>query len=172
MAALSGCKKPAPAAPAEPAAPARFCDADLSGTWVNSSDRRFAYRLHDHGDTIRGDFFRRTEDGGSAAPDDPMIIELHRTSSGLAGLMRTSDRTAGGRSCPVEFGLQVSSCAGDGLQIVAETVVPITEECARQKLPDGGPIEPTLVEYVWERESRIQSGPSHPSDGGDPSTRH
>ena len=181
LAALSGCRKAAPAvstapaepgapagpsAPAEPGAPVRFCDQDLSGTWVNSSDRQFAYRLHDHGDTVRGDFLRRAEDGGSAAPDDPVIIELHRTATGLAGLMRTTDRTASGRSCPVEFGLQVSSCAGDGLQIVVETEIPITEECKRQKLADGGPIEPTLVEYSWERERRIQSAAPHPSDGG------
>jgi|GEM_PF-1548721 len=169
--ALSGCKKSA-AAPAAPKVPPRFCDQDLSGTWVNSSDRRYGYRLHDHGDTIRGDFFRRSEDGGSAAPDEPMIIELHRTAEALAGLMRTTDRTAGGRSCPIEFGLQVESCAGEALQIVAETEVPIDEECARQKLPDGGAVQPSLVEYSWERESRVQSGAAHPSDGGDQATRH
>lgn len=182
LVALAGCKRapglPAQTAPTAPATPPRFCDQDLSGVWVNASDRHFAYRLHDHGDTIRGDFFRRGLDGGAepsqpAEPvDQPMIIELHRTQTGLAGLMRTTDRTAGGRNCPVEFGLQIPSCSPESVQVIAETTVPITEECTRQKLPDGGVTEPTLVEYAWDRESRSQSGPDHPSDGGDPSTRH
>ena len=70
----------------------RYCDQDLSGIWVNSTDEAFAYRLNDHGNVVRGSFFRRERDGGEAAPepgDDPMLIELHRTATALAGTMRT-----------------------------------------------------------------------------------
>ena len=73
---LAGCKRNQP----EP----RYCNQDLSGVWVNSTDEAFAYRLNDDGDLVRGKFFRREADGGEAAPepgDDPMLIELHRTAS-------------------------------------------------------------------------------------------
>ena len=58
---LAGCKRNQ----SEP----RYCNQDLSGAWVNSTDEAFAYRLNDHGDVVRGKFFHRQPDGGEAAPD-------------------------------------------------------------------------------------------------------
>jgi len=146
---LWACKR-APEKPSEP----RYCDQDLSGVWLNSSDSSFAYRLTDHGDTVRGKFFRRGADGGEATPppgDDPLLIELHRTASALAGTMKTMGESESGRRCPIEFGLQVSSCQPGVLQVIAETSMAVREDCSRQKTGDGGELPPQLAEYRWER---------------------
>jgi hypothetical protein len=143
---LPGCKRNQPAP--------RYCNEDLSGIWVNSSDEAFAYRLNDHGDVVRGKFFRRERDGGEAVPepgDDPMLIELHRTATALAGTMRTKVEAPGGRRCDLEFGIRVSSCQRDALQVVAETSYDVRDDCTRQKAEDGGDLPPALTEYRWER---------------------
>src|SRR5450432_1960320 len=82
---LCACKRPAPPTPPV----ASFCDRDLSGVWVNSSDKHFAYRLRDHGGLVRGEFLERDDDGGLRKPDDPMLFELHRKGGGVSGVMRT-----------------------------------------------------------------------------------
>src|SRR4051812_2806437 len=110
---LLACKKAPPKA-------ARFCDQDLSGVWLNSMDRRFAYRFRDHGDVVRGEVVERGEDGGLAAPSDPITFELHRTEGALAGVMRSTQATRGGRSCPVEFGIDVTTCRTQSLQATVE----------------------------------------------------
>jgi len=133
---------------------ARYCDQDLSGVWVNATDPAYAYRLTDHGDAVRGKFFRREADGGEAAPDpgdDPMLFDLHRTPTSLAGTMKTKGDAPGGRRCDLEFGVRVSSCQPDALQVVAETSYEVREDCSRQKAEDGGEIPPRLTEYRWER---------------------
>src|SRR5712691_11021092 len=94
----AACRRSPPPAQRE----ARYCDQDLSGIWVNASDPSFAYRLTDHGEAVRGNFFRREPDGGEAAPepgDDPLLIELHRTQTALAGTMRTTAESPSGRRC-------------------------------------------------------------------------
>jgi hypothetical protein len=143
---LVGCKRNQ----AEP----RYCSQDLSGVWVNSSDETFAYRLTDHREVVRGEFFRRQADGGAATPepgDEPMLIELHRTASALAGTMRTKGEASGGRSCDLEFAIRVSSCQPDALQVVAETSYDVRQDCTRQKAEDGGDLPPQLTEYRWQR---------------------
>jgi len=143
---LAGCKRNQP----EP----RYCNEDLSGVWVNSSDEAFTYRLNDQGDVVRGKFFRRQPDGGEAAlepGDDPMLIELHRTATALAGTMRTKGEAPGGKRCDLEFGIRVSSCQRDALQVVAETSYDVRDDCTRQKAEDGGDVPPALTEYRWER---------------------
>jgi hypothetical protein len=143
---LAGCKRNQPQA--------RYCNEDLSGIWVNSTDEAFAYRLNDHGDVVRGKFFRRGPDGGDAAPEageDPMLIELHRTATALAGTMRTKGEAPGGKRCDLEFGIRVSSCQRDALQVVAETSYDVREDCSRQRSEDGGDLPPVLTEYRWER---------------------
>jgi hypothetical protein len=143
---LGGCKRNQP----EP----RYCNQDLSGVWLNSTDEAFAYRLNDHGDVVRGKFFHRQPDGGETAPepgDDPMLIELHRTANALAGTMRTKGEAPGGRHCDLEFGVHVTSCQHDSLQVVAETSYDVREDCTRQKGEDGGDLPQTLTEYRWDR---------------------
>ena len=142
--ALGGCKRSAP----------RFCDQDLSGVWVNASDPAFAYRLEDRGDSVRGKFFHREADGGEAAPeagDDPMLIELRRTSTALSGSMKTKEAAPGGRRCDIDFALRVSSCQPDALQVVAETSYQVREDCSHQKGEDGDDVPAQLVEFRWER---------------------
>src|SRR5947209_1419420 len=95
-----GCKK----APAPPPSPARFCDQDLSGLWLNSSDTHLAYRLRDHGDVVRGEFLERQGDGGLKAPDEPILFELHRADASVAGVTRTMGAYPGRRACQVECG--------------------------------------------------------------------
>jgi len=143
----TGCKR---ASPPEP----RYCDQDLSGVWVNASDRAYAYRLTDHGDAVRGKYFNRDIDGGESPPkpgDDPILIDLHRTSSALAGTMKTKGEAPGGRRCDLEFGMRVSSCQADALQVVAETSYPLRDDCTRQKQEDGGDVPSQLTEYRWDR---------------------
>ena len=98
-----------------PPAPARFCDQDLTGLWLNSSDTRLAYRFRDHGEVVRGEFLERQPDGGLQAPDDPILFELHRTDAGLGGVMRAQGPSPSGRICPVEYGTCVSEFKPDAL---------------------------------------------------------
>lgn len=154
---FAACKKSAPPPPAPPPA-ARFCDQDLSGVWLNASDNHFAYRFRDHGDVIRGEFMERAEDGGLTAPAEPITFELHRTAEALAGVMRSSESTKGGRSCAVEYGIDVTTCRPQSLQASVETDVAVGEDCRRSRAEDGGEIEPHRSEFVFVRE--------HPSGGG------
>jgi hypothetical protein len=140
----AGCKR-------VPAPPARSCDQDLSGVWVNASDPSYAYRLEDRGDVVRGKFFQRGKDGGEVAPEEPMLIELHRTDQGLAGVMKTSGESPSGRKCPVDFGLRVSSCQPGVLQVVAETQAGVRDDCTRAREADGGEAAPVLTEYRWDK---------------------
>ena len=142
-----GCKR-------SPPPQTRYCDQDLSGVWVNATDRAFAYRLEDQRETVRGKFFHRDIDGGEAPPnpgEDPLLIELHRTSTALAGTMTGKAQTRGGRQCDVKFALRVSSCQPDALQVVAETAYDVAEDCSRQKSEDGGDVPAQLVEFRWDR---------------------
>lgn len=158
---LAACKKPAPAtpAPATPAAPAaRFCDQDLSGIWTNASDRHFAYRFRDHGDVLRGEYLIAQDDGGLSTPPEPLLFELHRTPAALTGVMKATGPSPSGRTCPVEFGITVSSCEPGTMVAVVETEAALTDACTRkQREEDGGEIAPALVEYRFER--------FHPSGG-------
>src|SRR5712671_1568113 len=136
------------------APPPGYCAQGLSGVWVNATDRAYAYRLADQGDSVAGKYFHRDIDGGEvpARPgDDPMLIELHRTSTALAGTMKTKGASPSGKPCDLEFALRVSSCQPDALQVVAETSVQLRDDCTRQKEEDGGVVPAQLTEYRWER---------------------
>ena len=133
--------------------PARFCDQDLSGVWLNSSNHRYAYRFRDQGEAVRGEFLERSEDGGLANPDEPILFELHRTPGALTGVMRSRGHTESGRDCPIEFGVQIKSCEGGAMQAVVETSAPIGEDCKRKTAEDGGELPPSLVEFRFERAS-------------------
>jgi hypothetical protein len=144
---IAACKRaPAP----------RYCAQDLSGVWVNATDRAYAYRLRDQGDSVNGKYFHRDSDGGEVPPkpgDDPMLIDLHRTSTALAGTMKTKGASPAGKPCDLDFAMRVSSCQPDALQVVAETSVQIRDDCTRQKEEDGGVVPAQLTEYRWERET-------------------
>jgi hypothetical protein len=142
---LCACKRsPSPPAPDD-------CAQDLSGIWVNSSDKHFAYRLRDHEDYIRGEFMERADDGGLTKPDDPMLIELHRSDGGISGVMRTHGPSLSGRDCPVEYGFDVTVCRRDAVQAQVEVAASINDDCKRASLPDGGEIPPELREFRIER---------------------
>jgi hypothetical protein len=146
----AGCKRETPQA----AQRTPYCDQNLTGVWVNSSDPSFAYRLDDHGATVDGKFFRRETDGGTAptaADEEPMTIELHRSADALSGVMKTTGESPSGRKCPVEFGLRVSSCQPQALQVVAEMQLGLRDDCTRAKEADGGEPTPELVEFRWDK---------------------
>ena len=140
----AGCRKAPPPQP-------RFCDQDLSGVWLNSSDRHFAYRFRDDGGVVAGEFLQRADDGGLTAPADRITFELRRGPEAIEGVMRGSDQTKGGRTCPVEFETKISDCKPDALQVVTETSAPIDEECKRLKAEDGGVLPRDLAEFRFER---------------------
>jgi hypothetical protein len=142
---LSACKRP----PAPP--PPDYCAQDLSGVWVNSSDKHFAYRLRDHGGFVRGEFMERADDGGLTKPDDPMLIELHRADGGISGVMKTHGPSLTGRDCPVEYGFDVTVCQQSAMQAQVEVTANINDDCKRASLPDGGEIPPELREFRLER---------------------
>jgi len=139
----AGCRK----TPAPPA----FCAQDLSGVWLNSSDRHFAYRFRDDGKTVAGEFLQRSDDGQMTPPADPITFELKRSAESIEGVMRGSDQTRGGRTCPVEFETKITDCKPDALQVVSETSAPIDEECKRLTAEDGGILPRDLAEYRFER---------------------
>jgi len=134
-----------------PTAQPRFCDQGLSGLWVNSSDKSFAYTFRDDGGLIRGEFAVRAEDGGLTKPSEPITLELKRTGAAIAGVMRSKDTTAGGKRCPVEYEIKVSDCKPDMLQVVAEVSAPVSDDCKRLSAPDGGAFPPDLREFRLER---------------------
>lgn len=148
LAAALGCRKAA----APPAPPARFCDQDLSGVWLNSSDKRFAYRLTDQNGAVTGEFLRRAEDGGLSKADEPVLFELRRTDAAVAGVMKMHGEAPSGKSCPVEYSFRLSSCRPDALQAVVETSVVIGEDCQRKTAEDGGQLPQDLSEFRFERD--------------------
>ncbi|TMA18763.1 MAG: hypothetical protein E6J88_19060 [Deltaproteobacteria bacterium] len=153
---LAACKK----------SPPRFCDQDLTGVWLNASDKHFAYRFRDHGDVIRGEFLESQEDGGLANPPDPVTFEMHRTSDTLAGVMRSTEATASGRVCPVEFGINLTTCSANHVQAQVEMDVPVADDCKRKTAEDGGDLPPHRTEFVFVRDAR------HPSGGGETPVAH
>ena len=128
-----------------------YCNEDLSGVWVNSSDAKLAYRLRDQGGVVRGEFMERKPDGGLSAPEEPLLFELHRTDTAVAGVMRTRDQLLSGRTCPVEYGARISDCKPDSMQLVVETSAAIDQDCKRTRLPDGGEVPAELREYRLDR---------------------
>jgi hypothetical protein len=154
---LASCKK---------TPPARFCDQDLSGVWLNASDKSFAYRFRDQGDVVRGEFLQKLPDGGLVKPDEPVTFELHRSETALAGVMRSTEATVSGRACPVEFGVDVISCRPESLQAQVEMEVPVTEDCKRKTAEDGGDLPAHRTEFVFVRDT------SHPSGGGEAPDAH
>jgi hypothetical protein len=158
----AACRK----SPPPPPAAARFCDQDLSGVWLNASDKHFAYRFRDHGGLVRGEYLERDDDGGLADPSDPITFELHRTETALAGVMRSTQQTQGGRTCPVEFGIDVTTCRDASLQAVVEMEAPITEECKRKTAEDGGDLPTHRTEFVFVKDA------AHPSGGGEAPDGH
>jgi len=142
-------------------APARFCDQDLGGVWLNASDKHYAYRFRDHGDVVRGEFLQAEEDGGLANPDEPILFELHRTPTALAGVMRATQA-----GCAVEFGVDVTSCSETSFQAQVETEVPVGPDCKRKTAEDGGDLPPHRTEFVFVRD------PRHPSGGGEAPLSH
>jgi hypothetical protein len=142
--AAAGCKKAPPPQP-------RFCDQDLSGVWLNSSDRHFAYRFRDHGGVVSGEFLQRADDGGMTAPSPPITFEMRRSPDAIAGVMRGSDTTQGGHACATEFETRVTDCKPDALQVVSETTAPIGEDCKRLTAADGGALPLDLTEFRFER---------------------
>ena len=140
---LGACRK-------APTAQPRFCGQDLSGLWMNSSDKSFAYTFRDDGGLIRGEFVR-AEDGGLTKPSEPITLEMKRSDTAIAGVMRSKDTTAGGKSCPVEYEIKVSDCKPDVLQVVAEVSAPVGDDCKRLSAPDGGAVPPDLREFRLER---------------------
>jgi hypothetical protein len=129
----------------------RFCDQDLSGLWLNSSDRHFAYRFRDDAGVIRGDYLRREDDGGLTSPAEPITFELRRSDSAVTGVMRTSGESPGGRVCPVEFETRISDCKPEALQVVVEVSASIGEDCKRIRAEDGAVAPGDLREFRFER---------------------
>ena len=147
--ALAACKTKS--APAQPPPAARFCDQNLSGVWLNSSDKRFAYRFTDQNGIVTGEYLQRVEDGGLTRPADAVTFELRRSATALAGVMKMSGETSSGKICPVEYEFRFSDCKPDSLQAVVETTAVIGEDCKRKTLEDGGQIPPDLTEFRFER---------------------
>jgi len=132
----------------------RFCDQDLSGLWLNSSDRHFAYHFREDGGVIRGDYLQREDDGGLSNPAEPISFELHRTNEAVSGVMRTTGESPSGRACPVEFETRISDCKPDALQVVVEVSAALGEDCKRTPAEDGGIVPRDLREFRFERAGR------------------
>ena len=147
LALLFACKK----------SPPRFCDQDLSGIWLNASDRHYAYRLTDERGKVRGEFLVRAEDGGLSNPADKVTFDLVRGDGGIDGVMRMTGETASSKLCPqVDYSFRITSCQSAAFQATVETQVVIGEDCQRLPPGDRGL---RLAEYRFERE--------HPSDARD-----
>jgi hypothetical protein len=132
----------------------RYCDQDLSGLWLNSSERHFAYRFREDAGVIQGDYLQREDDGGLSNPAEPITFELHRTNEAVSGVMRTTGESPSGRACPVEFETRISDCKPDALQVVVEVSAALGEDCKRTPAEDGGIAPRDLREFRFERAGR------------------
>lgn len=142
--AAASCKKPQQA-------PSRFCDQDLSGLWVNASDRHFAYRFREDAGVIAGEYLERADDGGLTVPADAVTFDLHRTPEAITGVMRGSGNLSGEKPCPLEFETRVSDCKPEALQVVVEMSVNLDAQCRRLPAEDGGVAARDLREFRLER---------------------
>jgi len=52
-----------------------YCNQDLSGQWLNSSNDHFAYQFRDDGGVVTGDFRPRDEDGGLGKAEEPITFD-------------------------------------------------------------------------------------------------
>jgi hypothetical protein len=132
----------------------RFCDQNLSGVWLNSTDEHFAYSFRDDGGVVEGEFRERSEDGGLTKPAERVAFDLKRTADSIAGVMKSTGTTPGGNVCPLEFSTRISDCKPDALQVVVEVSAEVGEDCKRLTAPDGGDYPPDLREFRFERERR------------------
>jgi len=132
----------------------RFCDENLSGLWLNSTDKHYAYSFRDDGGVVEGEFMERSEDGGLTKPAERIAFDLKRSAGSVAGVMKSTGTTPGGKTCPVEFTTRISDCKPDALQIVVEMSAQVGEDCKRLTAPDGGGYPPDLSEFRLERERR------------------
>jgi hypothetical protein len=142
--AAAACKKAPPVQP-------RFCDQDLSGLWLNSSDRHFAYRFREDAGVIHGDYVQRADDGGLTPPAEAITFDLRRTPDAISGVMRGSGEAPGGKICPLEFETRISDCKPAALQVVVEMSANIGEDCRRRPAEDGGVVARDLREFRFER---------------------
>ena len=131
-----------------------YCNQDLSGLWLNSSNDHFAYQFRDDGGVVTGDFRPRDEDGGLGKAEEPMTFDLKRSATALEGVMRSTGKTAGGKTCPVEFETRVTDCKAKSIQVAVEISATVGEDCKRFQLHDGGTPPPIWREYVFERAAR------------------
>jgi len=131
-----------------------YCNQDLSGQWLNSSNDHFAYQFRDDGGVVTGDFRPRDEDGGLGKAEEPITFDLKRSATALEGVMRSTGKTAGGKTCPVEFDTRVTDCKAKSIQVAVEISATVGEDCKRFQLPDGGTPPPIWREYVFERAAR------------------
>ena len=128
-----------------------YCDQDLSGIWINSSDTHFAYQFRDDGGVVTGEFRPRAEDGGLGKAEEPITFDLKRSETALEGVMRSTGKTAGGKTCPVEFETRVSDCMAKSMQVTVEISTTVGEDCKRFHFPDGGTPPPAWREYLFQR---------------------
>jgi hypothetical protein len=142
--AAAACRKSPPPQP-------RFCDQNLSGLWLNSSDRHFAYRFREDAGVITGEYLQRGDDGGLAPSKDPITFELRRTPDAITGVMRGSDEAVDGKICPLEFETRITDCKPDALQVVVETSANVDANCRRLPVADGGAAARDLREFRFER---------------------
>src|SRR5437868_9526645 len=107
--------------------PQGACPFDLTGTWVNANDERYAYRLVDEGKQIQGEFFLRNPDGSplpAPAGEAPVTLMLRRGAIEVAGVMNSPAKTPHGRECRVEVSVKLASCQQNALQVQGELSAP------------------------------------------------
>src|SRR5207245_11273703 len=92
----------------------RFCDQGLSGLWLNSSDRHFAYRFREDAGVLQGEYLQREDDGGLSNPAEPITFELHRTNEAVSGVVRAAAASRRGRAGAVECEGRISRCTQGG----------------------------------------------------------
>ena len=143
--ALSACRS----APA-PRPSATGCERSLAGTWHDSEDVSYSYRVEDAGEQVVAHPFVAGQ-GRPAADGPSVVIELSRRGGGLEGVVRQTgpfkfpDGTS--RTCSVEFAARVLRCSERQLEIEVEQSGAIGPNCRR-----AADEAPDLARHVWLRE--------------------
>ena len=110
------------------------CDDDLGGIYVNGAER---WSLTDREKTLEA--YPLFPDVPAAGEYEvaPRVIDFDRTSAGITGLVKRR-YMRGAKGCVAKVPARVTSCTGDGIEIVlADPVPPLAVEPCRFARPDS-----------------------------------
>lgn len=145
---LGACPRPAAPPPAPPPAAKPEpdpCAADLSGTWVHTTDPSWVYEGTDDGGTLELTVLRSFDAG--LADAGVATIQLRRDAGLFAGEVRGLGGLPSGSTCAMTFPVRVTQCSDAGLTLLTAADGVIGEGCTTPARPRN----PAMLEHKLTR---------------------